>query len=343
VDTKGLNEFLADQEFSGVVLVRDANESVAANATVFESATGLATQRWGIPNTLDTRFDTAAITKLFTSVAVLQQVGKGALDLETSIHHYVDLAGTTIGTDVTLLHLLTHTSGIADDADEEAGEDYADLWAQRPSYSVMETKDFLPQFAHKPPLAAPGVQCRYCNVGYILAGLALEKVTGQPYRQYVYDEVFAKAGMNESGFYDRRDAAPRVAEGWDRLEDGRWTSNIFSYPPIGSPDAGAHATASDLVRFLQAVRGGELLNPEFTAEFFTPQVEHDEATWYGFGLEFDMNEDGTVRSYYKDGVNDGASGILRHYLDEGLDVAVLGNSEEGAWDVVREIDERLGG
>ena len=348
LNTNGLDAFLAEQAFSGVVLARNAG------STVYEAASGLATQRWGIPNTLETRFDTASITKLFTSVAVLQLVGKGDLDLETSIHHYVDLEGTTISPAVNLLHLLTHTSGIADDADEEAGESYEDLFLDTPNYSLMSTADFLPQFVHKEPLAPPGVDCRYCNVGYVLAGLAIEKVTGLSYREYIFDYVFGPAGMADSGFYDRRDPAPRVAEGWDPREDGTWVSNIYSYPPIGSPDGGAHVTAADLVRFLQAVRGGELLDAEYTEEFFVPQVEHTsgmstlagdgvEATWYGFGLEFDVNEDGTVRSYYKEGINAGASGIIRHYVESNLDIAVLSNSEDGAWPVIRELDERLGG
>jgi CubicO group peptidase (beta-lactamase class C family) len=337
MDTTGLDAFLADQDFSGVVLIRDGNR------TVFEGSAGVATQRWGIPNTLDTRFDSAGITKLFTSVAVLQQVGKGNLDLETSIHHYVDLEGTTISTDVTLLHLLTHTSGIADDVDEEAGESYEALYASTPNYSLIEARDYLPLFVDKPALAAPGVECIYSNAGYILAGLALEKVTGVPYRQHIFDEVFTRAGMVDSGFYDRRDAAPRVAEGWDRDASGAWVSNIYSYPPIGSPSDGAHVTADDLLRFIQAVRGGQLLDAEYTEEFFAPQVEFDDETSYGFGLEFDLNDDGSVRSYYKDGISAGASGIVRHYLDEGLDVAVLSNSEDGAWEVIREIDERLGG
>lgn len=337
MDTTGLDAYLAEQDFSGVVLVKKGDE------TVYEAARGLASRHWDIPNTMDMRFDTASITKLFTSVAVLQQVGLGNLDLETSIHHYVDLEGTTISTAVTLLHLLTHTSGIADDADEEAGEDYDALWIDKPNYSVTEARDFLPQFAYKEPLAEPGVQCHYNNVGYILAGLALEKVTGMSYRDYVRTEVFAKAGMNDSGFWDRRDAEPRIAEGWEQREDGSWFQNIYSYPPIGTPDGGAQATAADLVRFFQALRAGELLNAEFTEEFFSPQVEHDEATMYGFGLEFDMDEDGTVRSYYKDGVNTGAMGIVRHYLESGLDVVMLANVEAGAWDVVRDIDARLGG
>jgi CubicO group peptidase (beta-lactamase class C family) len=337
MDTTGLDAFLTENDFTGVVLVKEGNR------TVYEAAAGLASRRWDIPNALDTRFDTASITKLFTSVAVLQQVAKGNLDLETSIHHYVDLEGTTIGTDVTLLNLLTHTSGISDDADEEAGESYEELFIDVPSYSLIDTRDYLRLFAHKPPLAAAGVDTNYTNAGYILAGLALEKVMGMPYRQYVFDEVFTKAGMIDSGFYDRREAAPRVAEGWDADADGVWFQNLFSSPPIGSPADGAHATAADLVRFIQAVRAGDLLDAEHTEEFLSPQVEYDEVTMYGFGLEFDMNDDGTVRSYYKDGVNAGASGILRHYVEEGLDVVVLSNNVDAAWPVVREIDERLGG
>lgn len=333
MDTSGLGSFIDDNDFNGVALVREKG------TVIFERANGLASRRWNVPNSLDTRFDTASITKLFTSVAVLQQVGKGELDLELSIHHYVpQLEGTRIPIEVNLLHLLTHTSGIRDDADEEDGESYEALWVDKPNYSVMETVDFLPQFVNKEPNAAPGVECRYCNVGYILAGLALEKVTGQPYRQYVFDNVFGPAGMVDSGFYDRRDAAPNVAEGWDLKADGRWSSNIYSYPPIGSPDGGAHVTATDLLHFFDALNAGKLLNKEYTEEFFSPQVEHDDETMYGFGLEFDMNDDGTVRSYYKDGINAGASGIVRHYLESNTDVVVLSNEEDGAWDLITEID-----
>ena len=141
MDTDGLDTAVRASGFTGVVVVRQAG------AVVFSEAYGYATPRWQIPNTVDTRFDTASITKLFTSVAVLQQVGAGRLDLDASIHSYVDLSGTTISSAVTLRHLLTHTSGIADDADEEAGEVYADLFVDRPCYAMMETADFLPQFA----------------------------------------------------------------------------------------------------------------------------------------------------------------------------------------------------
>jgi len=71
------------------------------------------------------------------------------------------------------------------------------------------TADFLPQFAHKPALAAPDSRARYCNVSYVLAGLALERTIGESYRSLVTRKVLERAGMTGAGFLDRRDAVPR--------------------------------------------------------------------------------------------------------------------------------------
>jgi CubicO group peptidase (beta-lactamase class C family) len=331
----------AADRFSGVVLI------CCGDQTVFSGAYGWASRRWAVPNTLATRFDTASITKLFTSVAALQLVDEGRLDLDKSITEIVDLTGTSISPKVTVRHLLVHTSGIADDADEEAGESYEALWVDKPVYSVMRTRDSLAQFAYKPPNFPPGQGCRYCNAGYLLVGLAIEEITATAYRDHVRSAVFARAGMTASDFYDRREAAPNVAEGWDPVIDAQgritgWKQNIFSYPPIGSPDGGAHATVDDLVRFLRAVRAGELLSAERTEQFLTPQVLHhkhdDGDVWHGLGLEFTLDRDGSVWNYYKDGGNTGACGIVRYYPADDLDVAMLSNAEYGGLAVIHEID-----
>jgi CubicO group peptidase (beta-lactamase class C family) len=136
-----LSDRAAADEFSGVVLIRRGER------TEFSGAYGWASRRWPVPMTEAMRFDTASITKLFTSVAALRLVDQGKLDLDTPITEIVDLAGTTISPAVTIRHLLTHSSGIADDADEEAGESYEALWVDKPVYSVIEARDYLPQFA----------------------------------------------------------------------------------------------------------------------------------------------------------------------------------------------------
>jgi CubicO group peptidase (beta-lactamase class C family) len=339
-----LSPAAAENRFSGVVRV------VRSGEVIFENAYGLASRRWNVPIHAGMRFDVASITKLFTSVAVLQQVEAGKLDLDVSVAEWVDLRGTSISTEVTLRHLLTHTSGIADDADEEAGESYEQLWTHRPNYSVTETADFLPQFAHKAPVFAPGTGCRYCNCGYVVAGLALEAATGMRYRDYVTSAVFERAGMTRSGFFHMRDAVADVAEGWEPVRDPAghvtgWRLNIYSYPPIGSPDGGAHVTAQDLIGFLDAVRSGSLLSREGTAFFLSPQVVHHESARhtisYGFGLEFEI-VGGEVRSFSKDGVNVGASAMLRHYPASDVTVAVLTNSEDALWAPFEHIDEIVG-
>lgn len=338
----------AADKFSGVVRVERRGE------LLIESAHGVASRRWKVPVTARTRFDVASVTKLFTAVAVLQQVDAGALDLDESIHAYVDLTGGAISPAVTLRHLLSHTSGIADDADEEAGESYEALWTDRPSYSVTQTADFLPQFVHKPAVFQPGTGCRYCNVGYILCGLAVEQGTGESYRDVVIRDVFARAGMETAGFFDMRDAEPDVAEGWEpvRKEKGGpvkgWRQNIYSYPPIGSPDGGAHATAADLTRFLTAVREGELLTAASTKAFLSPHALHHKVAnsapgaraelHYALGPAVELTSDGTVRSVYKEGINVGASAMVRYYPTQEVTLAVVANSEDAAWGPLRRLD-----
>jgi CubicO group peptidase (beta-lactamase class C family) len=142
-----LQERAADDRFSGVVRIDQGRRNI------FASAYGFASRRWGIPCGMQTRFDTASITKLFTAVAALQQVEAGTFTLDTSVTDYLGLTDTVISPEVTPYHLLTHTSGIADDADEDAGESYAALFVDRPNYSITETADFLPQCPSGPPTA----------------------------------------------------------------------------------------------------------------------------------------------------------------------------------------------
>jgi len=339
-----LRELEAAAEFSGVVGIKQGDRDLLLNAY------GYASRAWNVRTTLETRFDTASITKLFTAVGTLQLIEQGAFELDTSVTEYLALDGTAISPAVTPYHLLTHTSGIGDDADEEAGERYEDLFRERPNYSVLETKDFLPQFTAKPPNFAPGEGCRYCNVGYVLLGLMIERASGSPYRSYVNEHVFAPAGMSRSGFFRMDEVEPDVAEGVEpnRVPDGRivaWRRNIYSYPPIGGPDGGAHVTVGDLLRFHQAVTDGRLLGPELTAELLSPKVRHSASgagsRLMGFGFEFETDADGGVRFYWKEGVNVGVSGGLTHYPAQNVTAVVLATAEDAAWKPIQCIDEAV--
>ncbi|HEY5980311.1 MAG TPA: serine hydrolase domain-containing protein [Microlunatus sp.] len=170
--------------FTNVVVVRHPGDVVVSEAW------GYATHRWQIPNTVDTRFDTASITKLFTSVAVLQQVGAGRLDLDVSIHRYIDLSGTMIPRPSRCGTFSPIPAGSPMMPTKKPARSTPTWsWTRRATRS-WRTADFLPQFAHEPALAKPGVPARYCNVSFVLAGLALERVVGESYRSYVTREIF---------------------------------------------------------------------------------------------------------------------------------------------------------
>jgi CubicO group peptidase (beta-lactamase class C family) len=107
--------------FSGVVLI------TKGEGQLYSGAYGYASRPWKVKNALDTRFDTASITKLFTSVATLQLIDQGCLSLQSGVIDLLKLEDTAISREVKVVHLLTHTSGIGDDCEEEDGESYEDL------------------------------------------------------------------------------------------------------------------------------------------------------------------------------------------------------------------------
>ena len=180
----------------------------------------------------------------------------------------------------------------------------------------------------------------------------IEKATGVSYRDYVQEHIFEKARMSRSGFFDMGKVNEMVAEGYDpiRNEAGEieyWKKNIYSYPPIGSPDGGAHVTARDLDRFLRAVQSGELLSQELTRAFLSPHVDYRaKDNWvmrYGYCLWFYVENDGKVVCYQKEGVNAGASGLIRYFPEQDINVVILSNMEDGVWEPVWKIHDLVVG
>lgn len=217
--------------FSGVCMV------TCKGHTVFSKAYGFANRAFNIPNQIDTKFDSASITKLFTAAAVLQLVQEKKLKLSDYITQVIDLEGTEISPNVTIEQLLNHTSGIHDDAEEEAGEQYSELFVTSPNYAIKECKDFLKNFAYKKPNFEPGSDVRYCNCSYVLLGLAIEKMTGKNYREYVTENVFQRAGMRNTAFLSMDFVNENTAEVYLNLynEDGRvigYSCKAASYAPL---------------------------------------------------------------------------------------------------------------
>jgi CubicO group peptidase (beta-lactamase class C family) len=338
---EALDRFVEEEAFSGSVLVEKGGQALLA------AARGFAHRGFSVPNRVDTRFDTASVTKLFTAAAAFRLVDQGRLGLEERLHDIIDLSGTKIPAGVTIRHCLTHSSGIADDADEEAGEDYEELWKARPCYSVRETKDFLPQFAFKEPLFPAGEKVRYNNCAFILVGLALEARSGLSYRDLVAQEVFAPAGMERTCFAAHDDADQvDIAEGYATVGDGGgrvagFRKNIYAFPPLGSPDSGAYTTVGDLRRFFRAVEEGPFLSAPSRAEFLRPvmsagRLKSGGERRQGYVFEHFYDPEGRYLRYGKDGINPGVQAIANRYPASDGFIAILANQDSDVWALCRE-------
>lgn len=348
---KNIYDFYADQfsaifetyreNFSGVCLVKNENE------VLLSGAAGLANRDFNVPNTMTTRFDTASVTKIFTAAAVLHLAQSGKLRLDDKIHSVLgrELEGTQIHENVLIENLLNHTSGIADDADEEAGEDYSALFAEKPNYAIRNCADFLPNFVRKPANFPPGTNVRYNNCAYVLLGLVIEKITGTDYRTYTARNIFEPAGMFNTYFGAKDEICPNTAEGYFALknEDGgfiKWKKNIYSYPPIGTPDGGAFTTAGDLDIFIRGLKNGKILSREYTDLIMKPHCDFTRQTKYGtwrtgYGFEFfeipDRGFGKNIFCMYKEGGNPGVDAICSYFPAVDISINILSNQDGPFW------------
>jgi CubicO group peptidase (beta-lactamase class C family) len=341
-----VDRYEAEKLFSGALLVSRGGLELLAEAR------GLSHRGFSVPNTLDTRFDTASLGKLLTATATFRLADRCFLGLDESVLDITGLKGTKIPADVTLRHCLSHTSGIADDADEEAGEEYEAIWKTKPCYMVREVRDLLPQFAYKEPLFPAGAKSRYNNCAYVLVGLALEKRTGLPFRKIVETEVIGPAGMAGAGYFPKDGVEPLVAEGYATVEGAEggaagFRKNIYAYPPIGSPDAGAFVTVRNLASLFAAIESESFLSATSRAEFLRPVIdaftlESGDLRRYGYALEHDFDPSGMPIRYGKDGVNPGVAAIAMRYPTADGFVVILANQDTNVWSMCRDLARAAG-
>lgn len=336
------DERTASHQFSGQALIwRDG-------APVFRFNGGLANRAHRVPIADDTRFAVASITKMVTATAALRLVERGLLDLRRPLVEVLppEHRPRAITGEHTLHHLLSHTSGLANyhDDDDPGLTSFTSCWDRIPNYHIRRPADMLPLFRDLPAFAPPGTVYRYGDANFILAGLAIEAVTGRPYAEVMADEVLGPAGMVDSAFDELDADPPRLATGYLTSDESpnRWRSNIFSVTAAGMPDGGVITTAVDLARLIDALLSGRMLGPELAAAMRTPQVPPSGAIeQYGYGCEL-VVQDGHVTVIGHGGSDPGVSAMLSHHLAAGTTIAVLCNYDRGSWAATKRIAAALG-
>ena len=256
---------------SGTVAIMRGGEMLFAKGYGFEN---IDTQKPVDPYT--TLFRPGSVSKLFTWVAVMQQVEAGRLDLDADVNEY--LSGFQIDQrfdePITLRHVMTHTAGF-----EDGGMGY--LIIDDPE-RAMPLSESLVRYQPK-RVNPPGAQTAYSNYATTLAGHIVAEVAGLSFEEYVEQEIFEPLGMKSSSFREPlpEPLASNMAVSYSP-EGGRFTEKPFEIITSFGPAGSQSATSTDMVRFAQAIlNGGELdgnriLEAATVEQMLARNFSHDE-------------------------------------------------------------------
>jgi D-alanyl-D-alanine carboxypeptidase len=306
----------ADMDFSGSVLLWRGSK------TLLRRAWGPAERNFGASNSPDTRFNVASVGKMFTAVAVMRLVETGRLALGDSVAmHLPDYPNVEVSRQVTVGHLLSHSSGLGSAPEK---------FAARPNGGLATLADYLDVFGGETLQQRPGSGFLYSNPGYIILALILEKLTGEDFYAHVGRTIFAPLGMTGTGYPRLDTAGPGIATGYTRAleQPGAWQNNLFVSAVRGGPHGGAFSTVDDLARFGEALLGGRLVSRGTLAQMATPRFAYHRGH-YGYGLSIETI--GGQRVIGHSGGHPGVAADMRLLPNSGYGFVLLSNSDVDAF------------
>lgn len=296
-----------DQSLSGAILVSQSGE------TVFEKAYGFASKQLNVPNTLETKFHIASVTKMFIAMAVLRLVEQGRIDLHEKPASYLpELAA--LDKDITLHHILSHTSGI---------QDIYEVPNLRFEMSKLKNEhvDLLSYLVKLPQEFSPGERWRYSSTGFLLLGYLMEKVTGLSYAELMNQYVFTPLGMTNTG----RDNPRRITAGrayGHTIEDGQEINADNDRLSEFEGPGELYSTVKDLKIWCDAMFDCPLVSPDTLQLMFTPYAQVDPSLQYGYGWFL------APRFRMHGGVTEGFLSQIRQFPEQNASIILLSNSDQ---------------
>jgi len=295
---------------------------------VFRRGYGVTDLRTEHPIEPDTTFRLASFTKQFTAMSIMLLVHDGKLHYDD---HLTDVFPDfpAYGKAITIRNLLNHTSGLPD---------YEDLlnaqYPNTPDEQIPQIHDdgvlklLEQQRAGKFPA---GSKWEYSNSGYVVLGLIVQKVSGEPFGQFLHKRIFVPLKMNDTLAYEKgKNEVPRRAYGHTKAKDG-WRETDQSSTSATLGDGGIYTSIDDLARWDLALRNHTLISESEMQPALAPvqptggpaRNEHGETVSYGFGWFLDPYR-GYKRMFH-DGETMGFRTTIQRFPDDDLTIIVLAN------------------
>lgn len=307
-------------------------------------AAGEADRETGTPMAAGTPLRIGSITKSFTAAVILQLVEEGVLGLDDTVETWFpELPNAEV---ITVRMLLSHTSGVPEFAGlPEALVPETGAWGE----PVLSPEQIVGLVSAEEPTAPPGDLCSYSNTNFIMLGLIVEERTGSTWAGEVRARLLDPLGL-EHTFIEGSETIPADAA------TGYWYEQIVRLDPetgeavrtneiAEAPDPGGAwswaagslvSTSEDLVRWAEAVFGGEVLGPELTEAMVTPARLNDGSPallygsmGYGFGILIEDGDDG--RFFFHNGAVPGFTAFFGFDPDRGLALGTALNLYDGLY------------
>ncbi|KNY29309.1 serine hydrolase [Pseudobacteroides cellulosolvens] len=304
---KYLNAAAQNSNFHGTVLVEKAGKVILAKGY------GMANYENSIPNTTSTRFAIGSMTKQFTAMAIMQLLERGKLKLDDKLIKY--FPDFPRGEEITIHHLLTHTSGIANYTN------LAEYWALDPE-NVSEDI-ILNLFKNKPLEFNPGENWNYSNSGYFLLGVIVEKITGKSLDSYWHKNIFEPLKMKNTGILYKKGKKMIDTVGYVGYLDIQPIDDLLTFKTTYGAGC-LYSTVGDMFIWDRALYTCKLASKKTMDMIFSPQVDTKAIGYYGYGWV--IQGEGKDKEIFHDGALLGFSSIISRYVERNTGIIILTNN-----------------
>ncbi len=278
-------------------------------------------------------FELASVSKQFTATGILLLKGQGKLQLSDSLRKFFPELPYH---NITIRHLLTHTSGLPD---------YMELMNPKWDHKkIAFNKDIIHFLATEkaPLLFEPGAKWEYSNTGYALLASIIEKVSGNTFSSFMHENIFRPLGMNHTRIYNTRRSEKEVISNYAYgyvysdslrkyiLPDSLPQLDMVFYLDGIQGDGTVNSTTGDLLKWDRALKNRSLLSDATQKEMFTLQAFTDTVTktGYGYGVIVGKNKFGTTLSH--SGGWPGYVTILHRNVEDDETIIVLSNNNSNS-------------
>ena len=307
-----IESFRDENHIPGIAVAVSANGSPPLFAGV-----GLANIKSNEPVTADTLFEIGSMTKTFTAQAIMLLVERRLLGLNEPIGRYLQGVPKEWHS-ISVLHLLTHVSGLHD-------------WEGNPAFSFdrdYTLQEFIELIAGRPLDFPPGSRWSYTNSAYPLLGAIIEKVSGQSYEQFVTTNIFRKLKLTQTRFRTN-DKGPQLRASGYVDRDGSFAPGIAHRPLLLAANGGILSSIGDLSRWVEMTTKPGFLQASSLQLMRTP-VQLTGGTTFPYGIGWFMGVLDSDRVLMHNGSTvAGFSSVIYHYLDRHRTIIVLMNVDRG--------------